>query len=703
MNTLQTQSKIIQKKPYLSLYLQERVKTNIFSLSTNKTNLQIQKSINQPHLKNDVSNIPTIYIQIEDQKRPLSSLYNPIKEAELMLEKANVKWEASQLCVILGLGNLHILPLVQNLLKTNQICIVVCAFFELGQLLTQECELLWDFLERPGSHIFFGLDMQASLQNYLETLPIEGLSGLNIIKQASMLRLAPEFFEECEKLLQKIIKARLSDLLTRMEFEKLWVKNIIENTNYLPRKTSTPTPHGEKKIQTIGSNIRELKTILDCKDLLSNIPGVLVAAGPSLSESKEELLLLKERAFILCVDTALKVLLRMGIRPDAVITLDAQPHTIFAFQGVDLQGILLFADLACNPAVIRNTQIDKLIFSTTAQISQIFDGSSKQQFTTGTEYAQSIYGEIGYLQSGGSVATSGFDLLRILGCEPIFFLGLDQAYTDRKIHSMGTHHTDRFFCQTHRTKSFQDMIEAIIQKRNCFEIDAIETLEYHSSEQEKNSLEKLTIQTEKNQTFQNPTATHTNFSFKDLDIKKDKLMSKQSQKENQNEFKKTNSNSKKIIGDYILNLYKTWFEDALSLTKRNVYQITKRGAYMKHAKYLETPKKFIENMPKLKPQNNPIYFLYKKSSEKYNYAHKETSELCEALQDILANPSTQILEKYFSKNPFLKFASKQAEIYVKRNKAKLDSHRALEVSLQKTLDMIKKLERSIRKYVKNKI
>ena len=76
------------------------------------------------------------------------------------------------------------------------------------------------------------------------------------------------------------------------------------------------------------------------------------------------------------MDTSLKVLLQAGITPHAVITLDAQPHTLFAFQGMKLKNILLFSDLAANPAILRNVEARAVIFSATAQVNRDFQGKN---------------------------------------------------------------------------------------------------------------------------------------------------------------------------------------------------------------------------------------------------------------------------------------------------------------------------------------
>lgn len=50
----------------------------------------------------------------------------------------------------------------------------------------------------------------------------------------------------------------------------------------------------------------------------------MVAAGPSLNKNIQVLKKAKNRLFILAVDTAVKPLIKAGIKPDAFITIDAK-------------------------------------------------------------------------------------------------------------------------------------------------------------------------------------------------------------------------------------------------------------------------------------------------------------------------------------------------------------------------------------------
>ncbi len=444
MITLAKKESILRNKPYLRVYF-ESSPSSLFELEAKE------------------DSYPLAFHHIKGRRLALTSPQNPRRDILLVLDEkegaSRTDWKDSEMIVLLGLGAPGVLPEILKRLQKNQICIAIDAHLELASLLCQKSRAMASFLERPCCHLFCGPLLQETLHVYLDSLPVERLSGIRVLYHRPSIRLAPKHYRETENFIRDQIKARISDLLTRMEFEKLWIQNIMLNSQYLPPLASE------------GANSYTIKSY---HEVLQGIPGVLVAAGPSLDQSLGDLRLLKERAFILCVDTALKTLLKNDIQPHAVITLDAQPQTLFAFLGVDLREIILFADLSSNPSVFRNSQLGKVIFSTTAKISSGFDGNSKRETTPGTELAESIHGTVGHLQSGGSVATSGFDLLRNMGCSPILLCGLDQSYTERKIHSNGTYHTEQRLIQVNRTKGLAGIIEKIIQKRYTFPTKSVE-------------------------------------------------------------------------------------------------------------------------------------------------------------------------------------------------------------------------------------
>ncbi len=246
----------------------------------------------------------------------------------------------------------------------------------------------------------------------------------------------------------------MSDLLTKFEFERLWVKNSIWN------------------LVSSGFEFPNRECISSWKDALKGIPAVLVSAGPTLRKNLLYLKSIRDKAFFLSCDTSLKALLKEDIRPDGVVTLDAQTNSFFHFMGESIQDIPLFADLVSSPTLLRDGQFNRVIHSVTAKYQVNAEGKWVREVTAGGELADLVLGEVGDIQSGGSVATTAFDILRFMGCSEVHFVGQDLAYTGREIHSTGTHHNEKWLTTVNRKRSLEWTNEVIIRKRETKEVES---------------------------------------------------------------------------------------------------------------------------------------------------------------------------------------------------------------------------------------
>ena len=81
------------------------------------------------------------------------------------------------------------------------------------------------------------------------------------------------------------------------------------------------------------------------------------------------------------------------------------------------------------------------------------------------DWVEAHAGPVGDIQSGGSVATSAFDLLLNLGCSPIILVGQDLAYTGREIHCSGTHHNDEWLPRYTRFYNLDTINQNVVRRR----------------------------------------------------------------------------------------------------------------------------------------------------------------------------------------------------------------------------------------------
>ena len=145
----------------------------------------------------------------------------------------------------------------------------------------------------------------------------------------------------------------------------------------------------------------------------------LVSSGPSLNETKTWIKNVREQLYILCVGSALKVLLKEGIKPDAVIISDPKKNIIQQLEGTNFDGVLFYLSTA-NYEATSNYSYTRYIL-----------------FQSGYKKAEEIakQNNIPLVETGGSVATTGFSTLKFLGFDTIVLFGQDLGFKENKTHA----------------------------------------------------------------------------------------------------------------------------------------------------------------------------------------------------------------------------------------------------------------------------
>ncbi|NDE61810.1 MAG: hypothetical protein EB038_06355, partial [Cyclobacteriaceae bacterium] len=160
--------------------------------------------------------------------KPLSSPMDPKKQAERQGESVSIQSE--HLVLILGLGNPEILTWIIDSLPKNKVIIAVDADEAIVPFLWNSH--LQSYLQIPGRHLFCGEESQFHLWRYLDSLPIKRLKGVRVLTNPASLQKDGAFYKEVESQFIKIFSAKMSDLMTKLEFERIWLKNSITNSLY---------------------------------------------------------------------------------------------------------------------------------------------------------------------------------------------------------------------------------------------------------------------------------------------------------------------------------------------------------------------------------------------------------------------------------------------------------------------------------------
>lgn len=247
-------------------------------------------------------------------------------------------------------------------------------------------------------------DMDAKHMNGIleQVLTYEMLNFSRTLVLPNYNLLFPEETVEFVKMCRDIAQVEVASFNTKNKFSNVMVKNMFRNVRHLYK----------------GYKTTQLPEVITGK-----IPGIVVAAGPSLNKNLQDLKAAKGKAFIIAVDTAIKPLLNAGIVPDMFMIIDAlKPLDLVKIEGA--RNIPLVTTLNAASEVLDYHTGMKFFFNEGYQLAERIFLRSGQQ--------------VGRVESGGSVATNAFSLLHKIGIETIILVGQDLAYTNNKSHADGT-------------------------------------------------------------------------------------------------------------------------------------------------------------------------------------------------------------------------------------------------------------------------
>jgi tetratricopeptide (TPR) repeat protein/uncharacterized Rossmann fold enzyme len=326
----------------------------------------------------------------------LHNLEDPIGSALRSAEKYDLKSENASIMLGFGLGYLA-RELAKKLEKKHPI--IIC---EADPAILKAALMYVDLHEvLESDYIKILVGKQIPLQDWIHRLATKFMTAkVDVISYAPSLRLNLKIYGELEAIAQKESLAIILNRNTTLKAGARMMENVLLNFPDVLRSS------GVKRLE----------------NLFQGRPAVLVAAGPSLEKNIHLLRELKGRAVIIAVDTALRLLLPLGIKPDIVTTID--------FNQVNFQK---FANVPIDPDI-------SLVYHPGGYYESIraFQGP---KFTSShvpnriPAWLMQYVEDKGGLSSGTTVAHMSFSLARHMGCNPIVLMGQDLAFPKNQVHA----------------------------------------------------------------------------------------------------------------------------------------------------------------------------------------------------------------------------------------------------------------------------
>ena len=172
------------------------------------------------------------------------------------------------------------------------------------------------------------------------------------------------------------------------------------------------------------NNMLHNKGVNDFKDAYRNVPAIIVSAGPSLDKNIEALIQANKKALILTVDATASKVMKLGINPDSISTIE-RPEKMFSifYETMNVPKESVFI----GPPVVTHKIIDK--FDKTIILGR--EGELITKMMTDLLDYESI-------EIGMSCSHIPFAFAKYVGANPIIFIGQDLAFApDGRTHYNG--------------------------------------------------------------------------------------------------------------------------------------------------------------------------------------------------------------------------------------------------------------------------
>ena len=253
------------------------------------------------------------------------------------------------------------------------------------------------------------------------------------LKNQKETRMSPDYFEKAKKTITSAQNQKSVNRSTFRRFEKLWLKQLSQNTVKIAYSFPLHLLLGE------GKN----------KDALIIGPGPSVENQLTMIEKNQKLF------FIIALDTVVKPLLQAKIIPDAIVSIDPQKINSKYLENLQpvgninpYQKCLLLAEPSVCPRAIRH--FERIYFFDT--------------FFPFYKLIANTFGYRGEINSGGSVLSTAYELARIMHFRTLTLAGIDLSYFLDSYHLKGSMYEQYWLENIDRFTSFESKLISITER-----------------------------------------------------------------------------------------------------------------------------------------------------------------------------------------------------------------------------------------------
>ena len=340
---------------------------------------------------------PTLKV-VNPKEYFIHSYVDPKQEAQEWVENINQEWDKM---VLFGFGlGYHLLALAETF-PEKKIIVVEPNLANIYQAL-KHVDLREIFKKNIITNIIHSQDPQMAAKSTVQSVSKDTSAKFHFDALPAYPVVYQDYWEAFKQGVKSERNLMRGDLVTFEKWRTQVVNNYVNNFPFI----------------TCGPGVKNLT------DKFKNFPIILAAAGPSLENNMDTLKEIRnsESALILAVGSAIGPLMKNGITPHLVVSIDPGENNFHHFKDLETTGLNAVFGSTIYPEITRNFK------------GNIFWGDLD---TYDFNIEKELEIEKGILKSSTSVVVATFQLATQLGGNPIVFVGQDLAYSNMRSHAEG--------------------------------------------------------------------------------------------------------------------------------------------------------------------------------------------------------------------------------------------------------------------------
>lgn len=346
----------------------------------------------------------SLYVKIDGNFYRLNSSYHPEHEAEIFTNMFQYQ-NMNQIVNLFGFANGVFAEAFLNRLKED------------GKLFVYEAS------PQIFLHALENYDLTSIIRDERMSICVRGINEIEFYNQ---------IFKEysINNIETMIVSAHpIYSQIFDAEFQD-FIKAVQDGADHTVINYNTEIYGGKRGVENFFRNFKYIRgsiTLPELRGILpTELPAVIVAAGPSVDENLKQLAEIKGKAVIFAVDKVLDILLNNGIVPDFVVSVDPR-KSINSFSRREEPVMVPLMCLSNSNYVVMDKQKGLKILCNMDRLLADFYRDTKNLDTI--------------IDSSGSVATYTFSICCELGFREIVLVGQDLAMTGKTSHAGGRNYT----------------------------------------------------------------------------------------------------------------------------------------------------------------------------------------------------------------------------------------------------------------------